>query len=52
MFQDSDFADLSVDKLPGGLKYVLVTRVGDGPELLGEDDHLLDQSGEPLFSRK
>lgn len=41
-----------MDKIPGGLKYVLVTKVGDGPELLGEDDHLMDQYGEPLFCSK
>ncbi|XP_023335976.1 diphosphomevalonate decarboxylase [Eurytemora carolleeae] len=50
--EDSEIASLSMDKIPGGLKYVLVTKVGDGPELLGEDDHLMDQNGEPLFCSK
>ena len=41
-------AQLSVSSLPGGLKYVLATRGGEGPEVLGEEDHLLDSTGEPL----
>jgi hypothetical protein len=41
---------LSVASIPGGLKYVLATRAGEGPEeLLGAETHLLDSTGEPLL---
>jgi hypothetical protein len=40
---------LKVSSIPGGLKYVLATRAGEGPELLGAEDHLLDSTGEPLL---
>jgi len=46
---DSELSSLSVDRIPGGLKYVLVTRAGEGPETLGDKDHLLNAAGEPIF---
>jgi len=46
---DSELSSLSVDRIPGGLKYVLVTRAGEGPETLGDKDHLLSAAGEPIF---
>jgi len=46
---ESELSALSVDRIPGGLKYVLVTRAGEGPETLEEQDHLLNANGEPKF---
>ena len=47
--KESELSALSVDRIPGGLKYVLVTRAGEGPETLEEQDHLLNANGEPKF---
>ncbi len=31
----------------GSLKYVIHTRVGDGPKVIGEQEHLLNINGMP-----
>jgi len=40
-------AGLDVPSIPGGLKYVIHTSPGEGPEVLGEDQALLDVNGMP-----
>ena len=38
---------LDVSSIKGGLKYVIHTSPGEGPEVLGEDQALLDNNGMP-----
>ena len=38
---------LDVTTIPGGLKYVIHTCPGEGPEVLGEHEALLDKNGMP-----
>lgn len=38
---------LTVTPLAGGLKYLILTRAGEGPEVLGQDEDLLDKNGMP-----
>merc|ERR1719233_2118422 len=38
---------LDVTPIAGGLKYVIHTRPGEGPEVLGEEEALLDKNGMP-----
>ena len=38
---------LDVSSIPGGLKYVIHTCPGEGPEVLGEEEALLDKNGMP-----
>ena len=40
---------LSVPRIEGGLKYLIVTRPGQGPELLESAEHLMDKNGMPKF---
>jgi len=49
--QEGEVSALPVDRIPGGLKYVLVTRAGAGPEHLGAEHHLMDAQGTPLFTK-
>jgi len=46
---EQDKSDYSIDRIPGGLKYVICTRAGEGPATLPAEDHLLSPKGEPLF---
>lgn len=46
---EKDISDYSVDRIPGGLKYVICTRAGEGPATLPPTEHLLSPMGEPLF---
>jgi len=39
----------NVDKIEGGLKYVIATRAGEGPQQLTSDQHLLTPAGLPKF---
>ena len=38
---------VTVTKSPGGLKYLVLTTPGEGPETLDQDQALLDNSGAP-----
>ena len=38
---------LSITKNPGGLKYLILTNPGDGPEELSVEEALLDKNGMP-----
>ena len=38
---------MNITKSPGGLKYLIVTGPGEGPETLSEDQALLDKNGMP-----
>ena len=38
---------LDITPIPGGLKYVIHTCPGEGPEVLGEEEALLDKNGMP-----
>ena len=38
---------INITKTPGGLKYLIVTKPGEGPETLSEDESLLDKNGMP-----
>ena len=38
---------VNMRKYPGGLKYLIVTGPGEGPETLSEDQSLLDKNGMP-----
>lgn len=46
---EKDKSDYSVDRIPGGLKYIICTRAGEGPATLPASGHLLSPKGEPLF---
>ena len=38
---------LNVTPIAGGLKYIIHTSPGEGPEVLGEEAALLDKNGMP-----
>ena len=38
-------------RTPGGLKYLIVTKPGEGPEALSEDQSLLDKNGMPKIAK-
>ena len=38
---------LTITKSPGGLKYLILTTPGDGPQELGPEQSLLDKNGMP-----
>ena len=42
---------VNLSKTPGGLKYLIVTKPGEGPETLGEDQSLLDKNGMPKTAK-
>ena len=42
---------VNLSKAPGGLKYLIVTKPGEGPETLGEDQALLDKNGMPKSAK-
>jgi len=46
---ESELSSMCVEQIPDGIKYVLVTRPGEGPAVLSADHHLLGSTGEPLF---
>jgi len=41
---------VNITKSPGGLKYLIVTKPGEGPETLSEDQSLLDKNGMPKIA--
>ena len=42
---------VNLSKTPGGLKYLIVTKPGEGPETLSEDQALLDKNGMPKTAK-
>ena len=42
---------LNITRAPGGLKYLILTKPGEGPETLGEDQSLLDKNGMPKIAK-
>ena len=42
---------VNITKNPGGLKYLIVTKPGEGPETLSEDQSLLDKNGMPRIAK-
>ena len=42
---------VNITKNPGGLKYLIVTKPGEGPETLSEDQSLLDKNGMPKIAK-
>jgi len=50
--KDEVLERLDVTPIPGGLKYVIHTCPGEGPEVLGEDEALLDKNGMPKQFKK
>ena len=49
IFQDAEIGKYNVDRLAGGLKYIICTRAGEGPATLSSDQHLINAQGEPKF---
>ena len=42
---------VNITRSPGGLKYLIVTKPGEGPETLEEDQSLLDKNGMPKTAK-
>ena len=42
---------VNITRSPGGLKYLIVTKPGEGPETLEEDQSLLDKNGMPRIAK-
>eukprot|EP00088_Acartia_fossae_P029046 TRINITY_DN2984_c0_g1_i3.p1 TRINITY_DN2984_c0_g1~~TRINITY_DN2984_c0_g1_i3.p1 ORF type:complete len:402 (+),score=96.43 TRINITY_DN2984_c0_g1_i3:43-1206(+) len=46
---EAEIGKYNVDRLAGGLKYIICTRAGEGPATLSADHHLINAQGEPKF---